>query len=943
MPPIAKKDKQWQFVGNEVRNMDDLTMDHIRAIYGLGPFNKTGNNGTSSTTSLTSKKSESVYPYCGNQHKDNPSGSPLLARGKNGNTCIAARCKEGNPHCLNYMGQEQWEKEDAFDEYYASFSKKSDPEISKRKPNSPAGMKNLGATCYANSLLQVWFHDLPFRDAIYRSRFRADADKSLDALYQLQHLFAHLDCGTKDTYNPLSLVTSLKLDTRMQQDAQEFCNLFMALIDNHLQSQEDVYLRSFIKNQFQGHYSYITTCKKCKKSSVRGCTFYELMLNIKENCILMDCFDEFVEAEDLVGSDRYSCSFCESLQDATRKIKLDSLPKVLNIQLMRFVYDTTTWTKKKSKDMIRFPLTIDFASLLGSQTAVLYDLSAVLVHSGPSAHSGHFMAHVLDKPSNKWFVLNDEEVTEFDSTVFDPEDYAETSSKSKAKKKTMKAGATDAERLWDTLSSRNAYMLTYTKRTSEPSVTPRKPPSDILDLVMVDNAVFDSELKGYTEFKEKTRVKFEQDREGRRKLYCSWDVNNDEDDSCYVSSAALSKYMQLDGGRISEDGSQREDSTTVDLDSNAVACEHRKLCPTTVSKSKRISMCLNRLTAIFGPMELPKHDAPECQECRELQKANVNDELVAAAALEKDELKGFMKRWEGFTKDPAINERPTTLDNSDLLCKHDLFLFDLNNPADKKHNESVAVIREDEWSFLITMYEGGPEVVIMKQEFMETDDSSAQDHGFFTVRSTPSHCPECRLLDFSSTTLIVRIYNPGEPVVGDEASCTPASTDDSQAPTPTNGSPRSNITMNTKSKRKQVPIYGATGTRQSKRIRTGKIPYVERTFADVSKNTTVMDLKMKASLLSIHFLLIGFACFPGAIMELKGIVPLYQKLLYGQVELDENERTIAELAIPPGAVLNVLTFDQDVDDLDLDKFHNDTPAPGDVGGFGGTGLTENWL
>lgn len=136
--------------------------------------------------------------------------------------------------------------------------------------------------------------------------------------------------------------------------------------------------------------------------------------------------------------------------------------------------------------------------------------------------------------SNKWFVLNDEEVTEFDSTVFDPEDYAETGSKSKAKKKIIKAGASDAERLLkyerhfeiqrllsdlhgfvdtsdnrnadisrcllnSTLSSRNAYMLTYTRRTSEPSITPRKPPSDILDLVMADNADFDNELKEYTE------------------------------------------------------------------------------------------------------------------------------------------------------------------------------------------------------------------------------------------------------------------------------------------------------------------------------------------------------------------------------------------------------------------------------------------------------------
>lgn len=108
MPPIAKKDKQWQFVGNEVRDVDDLTMDHIRAIYGLGPFRKPGENGSSTTTKATGK---SVYPYCGNRYKDNPSGSPLPAKGLTGTNCTAARCKDGNPHCLNYMGQEQWEKE----------------------------------------------------------------------------------------------------------------------------------------------------------------------------------------------------------------------------------------------------------------------------------------------------------------------------------------------------------------------------------------------------------------------------------------------------------------------------------------------------------------------------------------------------------------------------------------------------------------------------------------------------------------------------------------------------------------------------------------------------------------------------------------------------------------------------------------------------------------
>ncbi|KAG0305301.1 hypothetical protein BGZ97_001156 [Linnemannia gamsii] len=971
MPP--KKDKQWQFVGNEVRDVHDLTMDHIRAIYGLGPLNRTGTNRNSVNAKATGNNTKSAYPYCSNRYKDSPSGSPLLVKGKAGNCCTSARCKDGNPHCLNYMGQEQWENEDAFDRFFATLCKKMDPGLSKRKPNSPAGMKNLGATCYANSLLQVWFHDLPFRDAIYRARFRIDADKALvrkrwerygldafvwiilsliipdtlllqDALYQLQYLFAHLDCGTKDTYNPLSLVSSLKLDTNMQQDAQEFCNLFMALIDSHLQTQEDIFLRSFIRDQFQGHYSYITTCKKCETSSVRDCTFYELMLNIKENCILMDCFDEFVEDEDLVGSDRYLCSHCDSLQDATRKIKLDSLPKVLNIQLMRFVYDATTWTKKKSKDMIRFPLTIDVADLLGSQSAVLYDLSAVLVHSGPSAHSGHFMAHVLDKVSNKWFVLNDEEVTEFDSTLFDPEDYAATGSKSKAKKTTMKAGAPDSERLLNTLSSRNAYMLTYTRRTSEPMVTPRKPPSETLDLVALDNDVFDSELKEYIEL-----VKFEQAREVRRNVYHCWAVKNDEDakqllaeqgveidpvltpkdvcppctrdlfqDKLYdimhrqdierlgqakkkpsSPSVWISKSWLTTWKKVSPDFHRPHTSTTADPSPLSEPYLHDVLCPHSnlgTDESTRVDInmaCLEKLVEIFGPMELPEKGTSKCQECQELQQPPVAEELIATATSEK-------------------NERPVMLDNADLLCKHHLFLFDFNTAVDKKNNGSIAVIKEDEWSFLKAMYEGGPDIVITKQEFMETGGGFDESDSFSNVQSTPAFCPECR-----EERLTVRIYNPGESVVDDKAPPTPASTDVSHTPTPTNEGPFAKATVNAKSKRKQAPASAAMGARRSKRVKEGKKPYNEYEIPFVGKNSTIM--------------------------EHTGIVPLYQKLLYEQIELDDNEKTVAELALPPNAVLSVLTFDQDMDDLDLDKFHDDTPAPGDVGGFGGTGLTENWF
>jgi len=67
--------------------------------------------------------------------------------------------------------------------------------------------------------------------------------------------------------------------------------------------------------------------------------FYELELNIAGHKTLADCLEEFLKEEKLEGADRYLCTVCKSKQDATRSIKLDVLPPVLNLALMRFVFD----------------------------------------------------------------------------------------------------------------------------------------------------------------------------------------------------------------------------------------------------------------------------------------------------------------------------------------------------------------------------------------------------------------------------------------------------------------------------------------------------------------------------------------------------------------------------------------------------------------------------
>lgn len=44
-----------------------------------------------------------------------------------------------------------------------------------------------------------------------------------------------------------------------------------------------------------------------------------------------------------------------------------------------------------------------------TSTPATYELSAVLIHRGPSAYSGHYIAHVRDRSAGVWRRLNDEE------------------------------------------------------------------------------------------------------------------------------------------------------------------------------------------------------------------------------------------------------------------------------------------------------------------------------------------------------------------------------------------------------------------------------------------------------------------------------------------------------------------------------------------------------
>ncbi|CAG9332998.1 unnamed protein product [Blepharisma stoltei] len=340
-----------------------------------------------------------------------------------------------------------------------------DSDISTRAACGYVGLRNLGSTCYMNSLLQQIYMMPELRKGILDTKIVINEEMdSLDdnLIYQLQLILANLSESEKQFYEPRGFCNAFKgydgepINVRIQQDADEFFNLLCDKLEEEMKPTRQAKL---LRNHMGG--SLVHEIESSEPDfpykSERDEQFFRISLDIKNKKNLSEALDLYIKEDKLEGDNKYFCDLYNQKINAKKRCLINTLANTVIIQLKRFEFDLTRMARVKVNDYCEFPIHLNLKpwtkdGINGNSekpdSYYQYELVGVIVHSG-GADAGHYYSFIKDRQGEKWFRFDDRVVESFNIENLKEECYGGESTYS-----------------WGSSSqyyskTKNAYMLVY--------------------------------------------------------------------------------------------------------------------------------------------------------------------------------------------------------------------------------------------------------------------------------------------------------------------------------------------------------------------------------------------------------------------------------------------------------------------------------------------------
>jgi ubiquitin C-terminal hydrolase len=300
------------------------------------------------------------------------------------------------------------------------------------------GLYNQGATCYMNSVLQLLFRVIPFRQALFNQAF---CPKTQPTCFYLQRMFWRMQeleqqpnqeqariCGTQE----LTLYGfgwhGNGNKTSEQQDSHDFARALFERLEQEFLVPPST--KEGLDQCFQGLYSTAYTCVKVDYSSKHpDQVLHELQLRVQDVKTISYSITKELEPELLSGENQFNTGTSHfGKQDATRTMVLKKLPSVLLCALKRFSMSATTQRLERANDSVRIENVLRESDFVfpkppplpptEAPPPPLYYLFGIVVHTGQVLQRGHYTSYIrplsagCDYSQARWYHFDDSKVHE---------------------------------------------------------------------------------------------------------------------------------------------------------------------------------------------------------------------------------------------------------------------------------------------------------------------------------------------------------------------------------------------------------------------------------------------------------------------------------------------------------------------------------------------------